>query len=107
MVATGAVTKLAEVDFESVLKEDKLVVCDFYATWCGPCKAFAPKFEEMAKAHTNVIFVKVDADECEELSKKYEVTALPTLVAFKGGAEVGRVVGASEDQVKELVKTFM
>uniref|UniRef100_A0A0X3NKR4 Thioredoxin n=1 Tax=Schistocephalus solidus TaxID=70667 RepID=A0A0X3NKR4_SCHSO len=79
-------------------------IVDFYATWCGPCKMLAPKLEKLAEDTKNVVFLKVDVDECEDLAQTYEVTAMPTIIGFKDGTYVNRVVGANEDQIKELLK---
>ncbi|KAJ3396221.1 Thioredoxin-2 [Lobulomyces angularis] len=56
-------------DFEKVLSEHKVVVVDFTATWCGPCKMVAPKFEEMSKKYPDAVFVKVDVDQCQDISQ--------------------------------------
>jgi len=89
----------------SLLKsESKLVVVDFYADWCGPCKMIAPKLEELEKKHTDVTFVKVNVDENEEASEAYGVSAMPTFKFFKGGKEVAEVIGASEAKVKEAIE---
>ncbi|VDN98535.1 unnamed protein product [Rodentolepis nana] len=92
-----------EKEFEDLVKGDKLVVCDFYATWCGPCKALAPKLEALAKEKTSVVFVKVDVDEMEDLAQKHEVSAMPTLIVFKRGAPVGRFIGADIEKVKAAI----
>merc|ERR1711994_1026486 len=63
----------------------KLVVIDFYATWCGPCKMIAPKLEEMSKTKTNVVFLKVDVDEAEDVAMEYNISAMPTFLFMKNG----------------------
>nr|CDS25302.2 thioredoxin 2 [Hymenolepis microstoma] len=67
MTQESAVVKpiAVEEEFENLIKGDQLVVCDFFATWCGPCKMLAPRLEELAKEHTNITFVKIDVDELE------------------------------------------
>ncbi|KAK0098047.1 hypothetical protein PV326_011582 [Microctonus aethiopoides] len=67
---------------------DALVVIDFFATWCGPCKIIAPQFEELSKKHSSVIFLKVDVDENDEISATYEVSSMPTFVFIKKGEVV-------------------
>merc|ERR1712083_1285165 len=59
------------------------VVVDFHATWCGPCKMIAPHLEEMDKTMDDVVFLKVDVDECEDIAEEYKVTAMPTFVFLK------------------------
>ena len=84
---------------------DGLVVVDFFATWCGPCKAIAPRIEEMAKNEYSMVkFLKVDVDECEEVAMDYEVSAMPTFKFIKGGKVVGELIGANADKLKALVE---
>lgn len=69
------------------------VVVDFYATWCNPCKMLAPIFEEVSNEVEGVTFGKVNIDENMELTVKYNVTTVPTIVLLKDGVEVDRIVG--------------
>lgn len=96
-------------DFKSELKSagDKLVVVDFYATWCGPCKMIAPKLVEWEKdaTYSNVVFLKVDVDEAEDIAAEYGISAMPTFKFFKKEAVVTEVVGASEAKIKEAIDT--
>lgn len=73
-----------ENEFENLVN-DEFVLVDFFATWCGPCKMLTPVLEEMASERTDVKIVKMDVDECPELSKKYAVMSVPTLMLFKNG----------------------
>ena len=66
----------------------KLVVIDFFATWCGPCKMIAPKIEQMAGSMANVVFLKVDVDEAEDVAQEYNISAMPTFIFLKNGAKV-------------------
>lgn len=90
---------------KQVLSGNNLVIINFCAPWCGPCRMLAPKVEQLAKAHRDVVFVKVNIDECEEVSAQYNVSALPTLVAVRNGHVVGRVVGASEADLQQMINT--
>jgi thioredoxin 1 len=94
-------------DFKTCLKEagDKLVVIDFHATWCGPCKMIAPHMEEMSKSMEDVVFLKVDVDECEDIAEQYKVTAMPTFVFLKKGEQVTILTGANVEKLKDLVNT--
>ncbi len=78
---------------EEVLKSDKKVIVDFWATWCGPCKMIAPIFEELASEHTEVKFAKVNVDEQVELCLKYKVSSIPTLIIFEDGEVIDKVIG--------------
>jgi len=85
---------------------DGLVVVDFYATWCGPCKVIAPQIEEMAKGEFSMVkFLKVDVDECEEVAMEYKITAMPTFKFIKGGNVVDELMGANADRLKALINT--
>ncbi|ONM51928.1 thioredoxin h homolog2 [Zea mays] len=77
----------------------KLVVIDFTAAWCGPCRAIAPLFVEHAKKFTQVVFLKVDVDEVKEVTAAYEVEAMPTFHFVKNGKTVATIVGARKDEL--------
>jgi thioredoxin 1 len=99
--------KVTSADFEAqVLKSALPVFVDFYAEWCGPCKMAEPVLEELSEAYKGkVIIVKVNVDENQELSSKYDVMSIPTTIIFKGGAEVGRQTGFSgKSTFEELIK---
>ena len=72
-------------EFDKLLVENNLVVVDFYATWCGPCKAFAPVFEQAISAFSNIMFVKVDGDQAEGLRKRENIAGYPTIKIYKNG----------------------
>lgn len=78
---------------ERVLKCDKPVLVDFYAEWCGPCKQLTPILEEFSDEHPEVRVVKVNVDDNPELTKRFDVRAMPTLLAFRGGQVTSRSVG--------------
>merc|ERR1712107_935698 len=79
----------------------KLVVVDFFATWCGPCKMIAPHLEEMDKTMDDVVFLKVDVDDCEKLAEE-GITAMPTFVFLKNGSKVTEMKGANIEKLKEI-----
>lgn len=90
-----------EKEFSSLI-ENKAVV-DFYATWCGPCKMFAPIFEEVAN-EIDMNFIKVDTDNNSDLAREYGVMSIPTIVLFENGNEVKRHTGfmSKEEFIKFL-----
>ncbi|GFE54678.1 cytosolic thioredoxin Trx1 [Babesia ovis] len=90
-------------EFQAVLQTPGLVVVDFFATWCGPCMNFAPKFENFAKDYSTATFVKVDISELPELQTKYAITSIPAFKLFKNGEVVGEVVGASAINLKNAI----
>ena len=79
---------LADLKKELADAGDKLVVVDFYATWCGPCKIIAPKVEEMSTSLSNVVFLKVDVDENEEAAQEFNISAMPTFIFLKNSNKV-------------------
>ena len=89
--------------FDQALVENPLVLVDFYATWCGPCKKIAPKIESLSEEHEDVKFLKVNVDEADTLASRLNISSLPTFVLYKNKEEHGRVVGAHLDAVKGLV----
>ena len=90
------VTQLNTEQFDEILKGEKPVVCDFFATWCGPCKMLAPVMEKASeKFGDKAEFVKVDTDENIELAARYGVMSIPLVVIFKGGEVSAQSLGYS------------
>lgn len=78
---------------ELIATSDKLVVCDFWATWCGPCRMLAPVVEEVSEKYEGALFVKIDVDENEQAAVKYGISSIPNVIAFKGGKAVDNSLG--------------
>lgn len=90
---------------EEVLKSEKPVLIDFYATWCGPCKILSPIVEEAAKENENIKFVKIDIDKAEDIAMQYQVMSIPTLVLIQKGEEKDRVVGIlDKNQILDFIE---
>lgn len=90
---------------KDVLESDKTVMIDFWAEWCGPCRALAPVLEEVSEelSETAVVY-KINVDENHELAQKYGVRGIPTLIVFKGGHPVKTSVGMqSKDAIKQMI----
>ena len=82
-------------EFSGLLQEDKLLVVDFFATWCGPCKKLSPTLDEVSEElGEQVNMVKVDVDESEDLAMNYGIRSVPTVLFFKNGQQVDKFVGA-------------
>jgi thioredoxin len=89
-----ALTHLTSATFDQAVNAgDDVVVVDFFATWCGPCKMLAPAVERMAELHPEAHFYKVDIDEEMDLASRFQVMSVPTLIYFKNGQEVNKTVG--------------
>jgi thioredoxin 1 len=83
--------------------KSKLVVIDFTASWCGPCKFIGPIFEKLAAENPEAEFVKVDVDEAEDVSAHCKIQAMPTFHFYKGGAKIAEMMGADQSKLAQLV----
>ena len=94
-------------EFEAkVLNSELPVFVDFWAPWCGPCKRVAPLVETLATEYAGRVTVyKVDIEENSEMAADLGIMSIPSFIAFKGGKEVTRVIGADEKQMRELLDT--
>lgn len=99
------VIEIKENEFEEkVLKSDKKVLVDFYADWCGPCKMLSPIILELSKEIDEVNFYKINVDNAEEVSRKYGVMSIPTLIVFEKGEVVKTSVGMKgKVEIKEIL----
>jgi thioredoxin len=93
-------------EFKEVLASagDRLVVVDFFATWCGPCKDVAPIFENYSRTYTNAIFIKVDVDKNKQIAQSEGVSAMPTFKLYLNKSKVAEVVGGDMNQLESLIK---
>ncbi len=106
-----AIIHVGDASFEAdVLKKDGLVVVDFWAEWCSPCRMLGPIFEKTSNdaAYAKVTFCKANIDEARELSTKYQIMSIPTLLFFHKGTVISQKTGAlNEDALKTLVNEAM
>ncbi|MDC4233449.1 thioredoxin [Actinomyces sp. B33] len=89
-----AAITLTNDNFETTVAENPIVLVDFWATWCGPCRQFAPVFEEASKKHPDIVFGKIDTDAEQQLALAAQISSIPTLMAFRDGIAVFRQSGA-------------
>ena len=91
----GAVNEVTDTNFQAeVLESDKPVLVDFWAPWCGPCRIVAPHLEELAGEREDLRIVKLNVDENPQVSSKYNVMSIPTLLLFKHGQVAHQIIGA-------------
>jgi thioredoxin len=89
-----SVQDLTTAEFDSTVTDHDIVVVDFWAPWCGPCKGFAPVFEQVSEDHADIKFVKVNTDEEQALSSHFQVRSIPTLMVFREQVLVFEQAGA-------------
>jgi thioredoxin 1 len=95
--------------FDELLQDDKLVIVDFWAVWCGPCRMIGPILDEISEEMADkVTVIKCNVDDCEDIAMRYRIMSIPTLLFFRGGEIVDRHVGAVpkaalEDKINSLL----
>ena len=95
-------------EFQTQIKKG-IVLVDFHANWCGPCRTLAPVLEQVAKdVHGKAVIGKIDIDNEQRTAAQFQITSVPTMILFKEGKEVGRLIGLrSADAVKEFINSAM
>jgi thioredoxin 1 len=94
-------------NFDSLLSENEVVVVDFWAPWCGPCRMMTPIIDELAEEFDTAIIGKANVDESTELAQKYGIRGIPTVVFFKDGEAVQRISGVKpKEEIEEIIKNL-
>jgi thioredoxin 1 len=98
-----ATTALTQDTFESTIAREGITLVDFWASWCGPCRMFAPVFEKASEAHPEIVFAKVDTEAEQSIAASAQIRSIPTLMAFRDGilvfSQPGALPAASLEQV--------
>ncbi len=89
---------LTEETFTPTIQGNPIVLVDFWASWCGPCRTFAPVFEKVSEAHTDIVFAKVDTEAQPGLAQVFQISSIPTLMAIRDGIVVYSQAGALPEQ---------
>ena len=98
------VVEINEKEYEKIINENEKVVIDCYASWCGPCKMLSPILDELSKELTDIKFYKVNVDESELITSKYQIMSIPTILIFEKGNLKNTIVGLrSKNELKELI----
>jgi len=98
-----ATVDLTKDDFEKTINDNPIVVIDFWAPWCGPCRGFAPIYEKSSAAHPDVVFAKINTDEQQELAGSFGIRSIPTLMVFRDKVILYQQAGALPGNALEQV----
>jgi len=105
-----ATVDLTKDNFEKTVTDNPMVIIDFWAPWCGPCKGFAPVYEQASEAHADVVFAKVNTDEQQGLAGAFGIRSIPTLMVFREKVilfqQAGALPGTALEQVIAQAKTI-
>jgi thioredoxin 1 len=100
-----ATIELTKDNFEEVVTKNDIIIVDFWAPWCGPCKGFAPVFEAASEKHTDVVFAKVNTDEQQDVAGHFAIRSIPTIMVFREQVVLFSQAGALPGEALESIVT--
>jgi thioredoxin len=105
-----ATVELTDANFEDIITKNDIVIVDFWAPWCGPCRSFAPVFEQVSEKFPGVVFAKVNTEEQQALAGHFQIRSIPTLMVFRGQvillAQPGALPAAALTQIVEKTQAL-
>ena len=108
MSMTAKTINVTDDEFDSIIQQDSLVVVDCWAPWCGPCRMIGPMIDTLSEEYENVTFGKLNTDENTGVTMKFQIMSIPTLLFFKNGKMVDRIIGVvPKEQIESVVKKHM
>ena len=103
-----SIVEATDANFENTVQKTDLVLIDFWAPWCGPCRALAPVLEEIASENSNLVVAKMNTDENPNIATQHGIMSIPTMMIFKKGELVDRLVGAlPKSQIMEKLEPHL
>ena len=99
------VKEIQDKEYEKIIKENKKVIIDCYAPWCGPCKMISPIIDKIAEEEKDIVFVKINVDNAEKITNDFQIMSIPTILVFENGELKEKVVGfRSKTELLEIIK---
>jgi thioredoxin 1 len=97
-----------EEQFLDLIQNNDLVVLDFFATWCGPCKMLTPQLEKLSEKYKKVVFIKIDVDDFNDIAESHQISAMPTILFYKSGNLLTEnVIGGQIGKIEEIIKKYL
>lgn len=100
------IINISDNGFNAIITSNKLVVVDFFATWCGPCRALSPYIDELATNHHHILFAKANIEETPIMANELDVKSLPCVIIFENGKEINRVVGFNKAKLQAIIENL-
>lgn len=96
-----------ELKMEEAKRENKIIIANFSATWCGPCKMIAPFYSELSEKHPSLMFLLIDVDEMTDFSTSWDIKATPTFFFLQDGKQVDKLVGANKPELQKKITAVL